>query len=56
MEELIDVLDENGNQTGEIVTREQIHKLGLSHIKEIISNDNVMNRQEFYEKIVNYLK
>ena len=26
MEELIDVLDENGNKTGEILTREQIHK------------------------------
>lgn len=31
MEELIDVLDENGNKTGEILTREQIHKKGLCH-------------------------
>ena len=31
MEELIDVLDENGNRTGEILTREQIHKKGLCH-------------------------
>lgn len=31
MEELIDVLDENGNKTGEILTREQIHKRGLCH-------------------------
>lgn len=31
MEELIDVLDENGNKTGEIVTRTQIHKEGLWH-------------------------
>ena len=28
MEELIDVLDENGNRTGEIVTRTQVHKQG----------------------------
>lgn len=31
MEELIDVLDENGNKTGEVLTREQIHKKGLCH-------------------------
>lgn len=31
MEELIDVLDENGNKTGEILTRGQIHKKGLCH-------------------------
>ncbi len=31
MEELIDVLDEKGNKTGEILTREQIHKKGLCH-------------------------
>lgn len=31
MEELIDVLDENGNKTGEILTKEQIHKKGLCH-------------------------
>lgn len=31
MEELIDVLDENGNRTGEILKKEQIHKKGLCH-------------------------
>lgn len=30
MEE-IDVLDENGNKTGEVVSREEVHKLGLWH-------------------------
>jgi len=29
--ENIDVLDENGNKTGEIVSREEVHKLGLWH-------------------------
>lgn len=29
--EKIDVLDENGNQTGEVVTREEVHRLGLWH-------------------------
>lgn len=31
MEELIDILDENGTKTGEIETREQVHKKGLWH-------------------------
>ena len=30
-EEFIDVLDENGLQTGEIKTRSEIHKKGLWH-------------------------
>ena len=29
--EKIDVLDENGNQTGEVMTREEVHRLGLWH-------------------------
>ena len=29
MEELIDVLDENGNKTGEVATRKEVHKKGL---------------------------
>lgn len=29
--EKIDVLDENGNKTGEVVSREEIHRLGLWH-------------------------
>ena len=37
MEELIDVLDENGNKTGEILTRKQIHKKGLCHKIVVIS-------------------
>ncbi len=31
MMEKIDVLDENGNKTGEVVTREEVHALGLWH-------------------------
>lgn len=29
--EKIDVLDENGKQTGEVVSREEVHRLGLWH-------------------------
>lgn len=29
--EKIDVLDQNGNKTGEVVSREEVHKLGLWH-------------------------
>ena len=29
MEEMIDVLDENGVKTGEVVTRKEVHKNGL---------------------------
>ncbi len=29
--EKIDILDENGNQTGEVVSREEVHRLGLWH-------------------------
>ena len=31
MTELIDVLDENGNKTGEVETKEEIYKRGLWH-------------------------
>ena len=31
MEELIDVLDENGVKTGEVLTRNEVHKRGLWH-------------------------
>lgn len=31
MEELIDVLDENGIKTGEVLTRSEVHKKGLWH-------------------------
>lgn len=30
--EYIDILDENGNKTGEKHTRENIHKLGMLHL------------------------
>ena len=87
MEELIDVLDENGNKTGKIVTRKQVHEQGLWHriivvaiidnivkkdkidirnvklqeseleqFRHIIENESIMDRKEFYEKIIAYLK
>lgn len=31
MEEMIDVLDENGVKTGEVLTRKEVHRRGLWH-------------------------
>lgn len=57
MEELIDVLDENGNKTGEILTREQIHKKGLCHrivvIAIIDAQGNILMQQRSKNKAKN---
>lgn len=37
MEELIDVLDENGNKTGKIETRKEVHEKGLWHRIIVVS-------------------
>lgn len=60
MEELIDVLDENGNKTGKIVTRTQIHKEGLWHkivvIAIIDKNGRLLMQQRAKDKAKNPLK
>lgn len=57
MEELIDVLDENGNKTGEILTRKQIHKKGLCHKIVVISiideKGNILMQQRSKNKSKN---
>lgn len=57
MEELIDVLDENGNKTGEILTREQIHRKGLCHrivvIAIIDAQGNILMQQRSKNKAQN---
>ena len=57
MEELMDVLDENGNKTGEILTREQIHKKGLCHrivvIAIIDAQGNILMQQRSKNKTKN---
>ena len=57
MEELMDVLDENGNKTGEILTREQIHKKGLCHrivvIAIIDAQGNILMQQRSKDKAQN---
>lgn len=57
MQELIDVLDENGNKTGEILTREQIHKKGLCHrivvIAIIDEQGNILMQQRSKNKAKN---
>ena len=57
MEEMIDVLDENGVKTGEVVTRKEVHKNGLWHriiVVAIIDNNNqILMQQRSYTKDTN---
>lgn len=57
MEEMIDVLDENGLKTGEILTRKEIHKKGIWHrviVVAIIDNNNqILMQQRSYDKDTN---
>lgn len=54
MEELIDVLDENGIKTGEILPRSEVHKKGLWHriiVIAIVNEKNqVLMQQRLYNK------
>lgn len=60
MEELIDVLDENGNKTGKIATRKQVHEQGLWHriiVVAIIDKDGqLLMQQRSKNKVKNPLK
>lgn len=60
LEELIDVLDENGNKTGKIVTRKQVHEQGLWHriiVVAIIDKDgHLLMQQRSKNKAKNPLK
>ncbi len=57
MSELIDVLDENGNRTGEILTREEIHKKGLFHKIVVIAiidvKGNILMQQRSKKRLTN---
>ncbi len=54
MEELIDVLDENGIKTGEVLPRNEVHKKGLWHriiVIAIVNEKNqVLMQQRSYNK------
>ena len=56
-EELIDVLDENGIKTGEILTRKEVHKRGLWHriiVVAIINEKNeILIQQRSNNKDIN---
>ena len=54
MTELIDVLDENGNKTGEVETKEEIYKRGLWHRSVHIWIEN--DKQELLVQKRNPLK
>lgn len=57
MEEIIDVLDENGIKTGEVLTRKEVHKQGIWHrciVVAIIDKDNqILMQQRSYDKDTN---
>lgn len=57
MEEMIDVLDENGIKTGEILARKEVHKKGIWHrviVVAIIDNNNqILMQQRSYKKDAN---
>lgn len=57
MEEMLDVLDENGIKTGEILTRKEVHKLGLWHkiivIAIIDENNQILMQQRSFTKDTN---
>ena len=53
IDELIDVLDENGVHTGEVLPRKEIHKRGLWHraiVVAIINEKNEVLLQQRSEK------
>lgn len=54
MEELIDVLDENGIKTGEVLTRSEVHKKGLWHRAIVVAivnrNNQILLQQRSYKK------
>lgn len=60
MKELIDALDENGNKTGEILTRKQIHEQGIWHkivaVAIIDKNGNILLQQRSKNRAKNPLK
>ena len=60
MEELIDVLDENGNKTGEVAARNQVHTKGLWHriivVAVIDENGHILMQQRSSMVEINPLK
>lgn len=54
MEELIDVLNENGIKTGQILSRNEIHKRGLWHraiaVAIVNENNEILLQQRSYKK------
>ncbi len=55
MAELIDVLDENGIKTGEVLSRNEIHQKGLWHRAIVVAivnkNNQVLLQQRSFKKI-----
>ena len=57
MEEMLDVLDENGVKTGEVLTRKELHKRGLWHKLIVIAivdeNNRILMQQRSLTKDTN---
>ncbi len=57
MEEMIDILDENGIKTGKILSRKEVHKQGLWHkiivVAIIDENNQILMQQRSYKKDTN---
>lgn len=57
MEEMLDVLDENGIKTGEILTRKEVHKRGLWHriivVAIVNENNQILMQQRSFTKDTN---
>lgn len=55
MEELIDVLNECGCKTGEVVTKDEVHKKGLWHRVTIVGvvdkNNNILMQKRGHDKL-----
>ncbi len=54
MPEMIDVLDKNGNKTGEVATRDEVHKNGLWHrsiaVAILNEKDEILLQQRSHNK------
>lgn len=57
MEEMLDVLDEDGIKTGEILTRKEVHKRGLWHriivVAIVNENNQILMQQRSFTKDTN---
>lgn len=57
-EELLDVLDENGIKTGEVLTRREVQAIkfiSISELNDMREQNLLVPRDECYDELSNYL-